>query len=130
MRKVTLPYRTTMHHGRAVALFAMAALLVQTLAAAWATVDIAAAPAADFSVICHGEAGTAPTDTPASPDKSCQLCCICCSGSLGFPAVGVPSVLSLAPRATASIAPSRRLFVTSRVEAVRAGRSQAPPSIA
>ena len=129
MRKVILPYRTTMHHSRAVAFFAMIALLVQTLAGAWATIDITA-HAAELSVICHGEAGTAPADTPASPDKSCQLCCICCSGSLGLLAVGAPSVLSVAPQATASLAPSRRLFVAARAEAVRAGRSQAPPSIA
>jgi hypothetical protein len=130
MRKVILPYRTAIRRNRTVAFFAMVALLVQTLAGVWATIDIAAAHGTELSVICHGEAGTAPVDTPASPDKFCQLCCICCSGSLGLATVGTPSVSRLEPRSTASVVPTRRLFLASRAGAVRAGRSQAPPSLA
>jgi hypothetical protein len=123
-----LPYRFASRHARVIAFFALIALLAQTIAGSWATFEGATANGDVTSVICHGESGNVPSDAPA-PSKSCEFCCICCT-AVTVATAAVLEVSRLNPRPIARVASPQRLFVTLRVGVVRAGRSQAPPSLA
>jgi hypothetical protein len=87
---------------------------------------------ADFAVICHGNGG-ADSDHGAVPDpaKSRHPCCMFCAA--GTPPATLPAQQMVARADRGGVVKSPTLRATSILiapRAVRAGPSQAPPSLA
>lgn len=87
---------------------------------------------ADFAVICHGNGGAASDNgTVPDPAKNQHPCCISCTA--GSPTATLPAQLMVrrADRYVVFKSPIlRAAFILIAPRAVRAGRSQAPPSLA
>jgi DUF2946 family protein len=120
-------------------MIAVALVVLQTVVAGLATAQAAAALAPFDGVICHGAGpggagpadGTAPSDTQAPAQNQSNACCAFCTAAS-------PALLLLKPpvpmradvaRELGSTVPHDRV-VAIAWRAVRAGSSQAPPSIA
>ena len=118
-----------------IALIAAWLVVLQAFLAGVATAQSATMPGTDplnAASICHGAGGSAPVDSPArQADKAWHLCCAYCT-SAASPMVA-PPVLGLA-----ELQPGRdlrppgflRFTVSVARGAVRAGPSQAPPTLA
>jgi hypothetical protein len=112
---------------RLIALIAIGTLLLQTFAAGVAGAYAVSAPADTIGVICHGAAGDRPADTPDSGKAAPDCCIFCTATSAGI--VNDAIAVRYVPRAVpASRNLSGPVIVIART-AVRAGRSQAPPSL-
>jgi hypothetical protein len=90
------------------------------------------ADVADFAVICHGNGGTG-SDHGTAPDpaKTQHPCCVSCVA--GTPPATLPAQLIVLRLERCRAATSRTLCAASLLvaaRAVRAGLSQAPPSLA
>jgi hypothetical protein len=88
--------------------------------------------AGDFAVICHGHGavGSDPGGVP-DPGQDEHLCCVACTA--GAPPALLPVALVVLRTATAQPLRSpvlREATISITARAVRAGPSQAPPSLA
>jgi hypothetical protein len=110
---------------------ALALVLVQTVVAGLATAQVAAVlEPFEGAVICHGAGGSAPD--PAQPDsgKVWDRCCAFCAATAPALLPVAPPVAGRIERAHDSGQPlSFRNIVSIDRRAVRAGPSQAPPSL-
>src|SRR4051794_233967 len=133
MREVRMPTRFAAHCRRAIVLIAAWLVVLRALLAGAAIAQAGAAAAADpiaGATICHGSGASAPVDTTApETGKVRHLCCAYCMSAA--PAVPPPAPLNvLQPRPISRlVAYSSFTFVLAH-QAVRAGRSQAPPGLA
>jgi hypothetical protein len=96
------------------------------------TPDLLTSSLADFAVICHGDGG-ADSDRGTVPDpaKSRHPCCMSCTA--GVPPATLPAQQMVARADRGGVLKSPALRATSILiapRAVRAGPSQAPPSLA
>jgi hypothetical protein len=135
MREVTLPTVPVSHpHRHPIALIAVWLVILQAFVAGFATARSAAMLTLDpiHAGICHGAGGSAAADSPArEPDKTWHICCTYCT-SAASPTVA-PGTLALAElKAGGDLEPLAylRLRVSVSRGAVRAGPSQAPPTLA
>jgi len=84
----------------------------------------------DFTVICHGNGGSDPGSAP-DPAKTQHPCCVSCAA--GAPPATLPEQL-IALRSECGRVFKSPLFCAASIpiapRAVRAGPSQAPPSLA
>ncbi len=116
---------------RPIVLIATCLVVVQALlagvAAAQAAAMLASGPA---DAICHGSGAPGPGDaTGPEPAKVRHLCCAyCMAAAPGIAPPVVPSVAQ-APQASRPVARSSFTVIIAR-GAIRAGLSQAPPSLA
>jgi hypothetical protein len=119
---------------RLIAGIAIVAMLLQTLFAAIASAHALGAPDAAIGVICHG-AGSTGLDTGPAPggapdvDRT-QACCLFCAAAVAEAAKNPLTIAGLAPRPAAIAPPSLNHEIVIARAVVRAGRSQAPPSLA
>jgi hypothetical protein len=122
-------------HRRPVVWLAAGLLVLQALLAGLATAQAAVMLSgelgAGFAVICHGNGGASP-DTGSGSDlpKDWHSCCGACTAGAA-PAV-LPALLDVAGASLLSAPASPRLRAASLSivpRAVRAGPSQAPPSL-
>jgi hypothetical protein len=115
---------------RAIVLIATWLVVLQAFLAGAAIAQAGAAPTADpiaGATICHGSGASAPDDTTApETGKVRHLCCAyCMSAAPAVPAPDVPNVLQ--PRPISRHVAHATFTVVLAHQAVRAGRSQAPP---
>jgi hypothetical protein len=116
---------------RLIALIAVGAVVLQTFVAGLAYVPAGGAAAVALGVICHGAPGAGPGAPAPAPDgeRSAHLCCLLCTGPQ--PAALMPPSLPAwlePPQMAVAQPPSQPCVVIAR-SLVRAGRSQAPPSL-
>jgi hypothetical protein len=136
MREVTLPTGPVSHphRRRSIALIAVWLVALQAFVAGFAIARSAAMLTVDpfHAGICHGTGGSTPAESPAGgPDKIWHICCAYCTAA-GSPTIA-PGTLALA-----EMQPGRDLepfaylpfSVSVSRGAVRAGPSQAPPTLA
>jgi hypothetical protein len=126
-----MPTRFAAHWcRRAIVLIAAWLVVLQALLAGAAIAQAGAAAAADpiaGATICHGSGASGPVDTTApETGKVRHLCCAyCMSAAPAVPAPDVPDALQPRP-ISRQVAYSSFTLVLAH-QAVRAGRSQAPP---
>jgi hypothetical protein len=111
---------------------AIGILVLQTVVAGLAAAPVAA-PFAPFDAICHGAGGTeAPADTAPGPGKSgnAVCCAFCTAAAAALLPVPPPAVGHFERGADASLSPFFRNAALIAWRAIRAGPSQAPPSLA
>ena len=129
-----MPTRFAAHWcRRAIVLIAAWLVVLQAFLAGAAIAQAGAAPTADpiaGATICHGSGASGPEDTTApETGKVRHLCCAyCMSAAPAAPAPAVPDALQPRPVAR-QVAYSSFILVLAH-QAVRAGRSQAPPVLA
>jgi hypothetical protein len=115
---------------RAIVLIAAWLVVLQAFLAGVAIAQAGAALTSDpiaAATICHGSGAGSP-DGPTAPEtgKVRHLCCAyCMSAAPAVPAPGVPNVLL--PRPISRLVAYSSFTVVLAHQAVRAGRSQAPP---
>jgi Protein of unknown function (DUF2946) len=117
-----MPTRFAAHCRRAIVLIAAWLVVLQALLAGAAAADPIAG-----ATICHGSGASGPVDTTApETGKVRHLCCAYCMSAA--PAVAAPDVPdALQPRPVARQVAYSRFILVLVHQAVRAGRSQAPP---
>ena len=126
-----MPTRFAAHWcRRAIVLIAAWLVVLQAFLAGAAIALAGAAPTADpiaGATICHGSGAGGPDDTTApETGKVRHLCCAyCMSAAPAVPAPDVPDALQPRP-ISRQVAYSSFTLVLAH-QAVRAGRSQAPP---
>jgi hypothetical protein len=107
-------------------------IVLQAFLAGVAAAQAAAMPAfAAGDAICHGSGSANRGDDGTTPEdnKSHQLCCIACtSAAPALAAPDAPKPLQLAPASRPVVFAS--FIVVIAPGAIRAGPSQAPPSLA
>jgi hypothetical protein len=132
MREVPVPAGfAAQPRRRPIALIAIWLVVLQAFLAGVATAQAGAMLATSASdVICHASGSADPADSSA-PDagKAWHLCCASCTA----PAVAVPvvpAVVSIAPRIMSRQSALQRFVIVVAHGAIRAGPSQAPPTLA
>ena len=125
-----MPTRFAAHWCRRAIVLIAAWLVVLQAFLAGAAIAQAGAPTADpiaGATICHGSGASGPEDTTApETGKVSHLCCVyCMSAAPAVPAPDVPDALQPRP-ISRQVAYSSFTLVLAH-QAVRAGRSQAPP---
>ena len=115
---------------RAIALIAAWLVVLQAVLAGVAIAQAAAAPTSDpiaAAAICHGSGAPGSSDTTApETGKVRHLCCAyCMSAAPAAPGSAAPDALQPRPIARLIVYSSFTLVLAH--QAVRAGRSQAPP---
>jgi hypothetical protein len=134
MREVTLPTGPVSHpHRIPIALIAILLVALQAFVAGFALARSAVLSIDPIhAVICRGAGGSAPVETPArAPGKLWHICCAYCT-SANSPILA-PGTLALAEmRPIRGLEPVAYLLFSVSVSrgAVRAGPSQAPPTLA
>ena len=125
-----MPTRFAAHCRRAIVLIAAWLVVLQALlaGAAIAQAGAAADPIAG-ATICHGSGASGPVDTTApETGKVRHLCCAYCMSAA--PAVAPPAVPNvLQPRPISRLVAYSGFTLVLAHQAVRAGRSQAPPAL-
>jgi hypothetical protein len=133
MREVRVPTGFAVQSCRHV-IVAMATWLIvlQACLAGVASAQAAAMPAlAAGDAICHGSGSAADRSDGTAPEdsKAHQLCCVACtSAAPALVAPELPKPLQLAPASSPAVFAS--FIVVIAPGAIRAGLSQAPPSLA
>ena len=127
-----MPTRFAAHCRRAIVLIAAWLVVLQALLAGAAIAQAGAAPTADpiaGATICHGSGASGPVDTTApETGKVRHLCCAYCMSAA--PAVAPPAVPNvLQPRPISRLVAYSAFTLVLAHQAVRAGRSQAPPAL-
>ena len=129
-----MPTRFAAHWcRRAIVLIAAWLVVLQALHAGVAIAQAGAALASDpiaAGTICHGSGGGSPDDTTGpETGKVRHLCCAYCMSAA--PAVPPPAPLNvLQPRPISRLVAYSSFTFVLEHQAVRAGRSQAPPGLA
>ena len=123
------------HRRRPPIAIAVVLTVLQTLVVGIATARAASLEPFEAGVICHGtggqdDSGTNPASNPAS-DSHKALCCVFCIATAQALPPATPLTSAGLPRVAdiALAAPSQGVVLIAR-RAVRAGPSQAPPSLA
>jgi hypothetical protein len=132
MREVSVPTGFAAQRcRRPIVLIAAWLVVLQAFLAGVATAQagamLASSPA---DVICHGSGSADPADNTA-PDaaKAWHLCCASCTApAVAVPAV--PAVVSNEPRSASRPSVLQRFIIVVSHGAIRAGPSQAPPTLA
>jgi hypothetical protein len=124
------------HYRRPAVMIAAGLIAVQAFLAGSAVAQAEFMPApnlagdAAFAVICHGNGGPDPGNAP-DPAKTQHPCCVSCAA--GAPPATLPEQL-IALRSDCGRVFKSPLFCSASIpiapRAVRAGPSQAPPSLA
>ena len=125
-----MPTRFAAYCRRAIVLIAAWLVVLQAFLAGVAIAQAGAAPAADpitGATICHGSGASAPDDATApETGKVRHLCCAYCMSAA--PAAAAPTVPdALQPRPVSRQVAYSSFILVLAPQAVRAGRSQAPP---
>jgi len=111
------------------ALISIGALFLQTITTGWAGFAGAAERVDLIGAICHGNADPGSQPPPPADHEGHDFCCVGCGPSLALlPAPAALPVRQLRPTATPPCNYSPLIAVIPG--AIRAGRSQAPPSLA
>lgn len=118
---------------RAPVLIAAWLVVLQAFLAGVATAQAGAMLASDpIEVICHGSGGADPADS-TTPDRAkvWHLCCAACmSAAAAMAPPDAPTSAASEPRRAARPFAYSRFIVVISPGAIRAGRSQAPPTSA
>jgi hypothetical protein len=128
MREVPVPTGFAAHRcRRPIVLIAAWLVVLQAFLAGVVTAQSGAMLAPDpAAVICHGSGsadGTAPDVA-----KAWHLCCAACTAP-AIAAPAVPGVVSIEPRGMSRLSVPQRFIIIVSHGAIRAGPSQAPPTL-
>ena len=115
---------------RPIVLIAAWLVVLQAFLAGVVTAQSGAMLASDpAAVVCHGSDSADPADGTA-PDaaKAWHLCCAACTAP-AVAAPAVPGVVSIEPRSASRPSVPQRFIIIVSHGAIRAGPSQAPPTL-
>jgi hypothetical protein len=117
--------------GRAAVAVAVVLMIVQAFLAGLANAEAALlGTGGDFAVICHGAGGTPPEPGTAPADKQQHPCCESCTAGAPPAVLPVPAIVLRATHCQpCGSAILRAVAIPLAPRAVRAGPSQAPPSL-
>jgi hypothetical protein len=117
---------------RPIAVIAIGLTILQAVLAGLATAHAAAAlTETSFGVICHGNGAAAPADDPpGDAGKVLPICCVVCVTSAPPAALSHAALpIRFSPGCGRVAAAATGAAVSIAARAVRAGFSQAPPSL-
>jgi hypothetical protein len=116
--------------GRSAVAVAVVLMIVQAFLAGLANAQAALLGAgADFAVICHGAGGTPPEPGTAPAEKQ-HPCCESCTAGAAPAVLPVPAAALRTTHCRLCGSPTlRAVAIPLAPRAVRAGPSQAPPSL-
>jgi hypothetical protein len=115
---------------RPIVLIAAWLVVLQAFLAGVVTAQGAMLASDPAAVVCHGSDSADPADGTA-PDaaKAWHLCCAACTAP-AIAAPAVPGVVSIEPRGASRLSVPQRFIIIVSHGAIRAGPSQAPPTLA